>query len=1128
MMIHHSKMSISTIPGQESVLFLKQLMRFVNNNSTSRITLLLILLLAGSVTAGPVGRVDMNTLQTPLYTVADGAFVRTNGEHFGNRPLYCNQIPAMVLAGDRPVVRFGKENVMEGTFLLALNRHGHAQWLHDCTDITAKYFPGRMKWLVRDETFGQTSVQLDAVPLANGVGFALRAKLEKAQPGDELIWAHGGVNAASRVLWRFDAMSCGEEILHTSFDPETCHSNQVKAGSEKWSIELQTKKSTTVVRGFCSEAGEIFPADASAWKNPTTLAVSVADKLPLACGRILLKSNSEIYWLVADASVPPQSPAQAFAAGQKRVDDIARRVVVNTPDAQLDLMVAASCNVMDAVYRDGFYTHSGMRWGAPLLGWRTQVGGTVYGWHDRVLTEAKAGIAAQITSSDKLVPKPDEKYGLASQSLDSRLFGKGRVDLHQPWHYDMQSQFFDQLVHAWRWTGDVELEKTLRPALDLHLEYIRDCFDPDGDGIYESYANTWPTDDQWYDGGGTAEETAYAFNSEKAALEMAQRADDEKGIQFHQVQLGKIRQGFCNLLWVPRNGHVGAYREQTGYKRLHESSWLYSTFCPIDAGLLTPEQSVQTLYYTEWGLERIKMPYGGEQCWPSCWVPSIWSVREMWPGDNYQLALAYFQTGLAEDGWSLLRGTFPQEAFFRAVPGNLGHPAGGTDFNDCASMFCRTVVEGLFGYVPNYPAGVVNIAPQFPQDWNHAAIQTPDFEFYFTKEQNAIRYRIALTKASPLNIFLPVNTAKIISITVNRQPVKWTLTAGFGQSIVNLAVPETKSAEVEILTEKFLPATAAIEIAGNSGDAITLAALPRNIFEFHDPQNVLADAKILDGKISGILTTNAGHHIVFGLIKNGEAPFWQLFKLTITNQQADTACAAKLVQNLPPVAHWGCLDIFNSFNADVRTIFQQKYLSPRPNTCSLRLAVDGYSTWQMMLDPKNKPPKIDFSNVPKLMKHPGIITSAQGVPFHWSNTATNIAFTSQWDNWPHQVTVPIKKSGEAIWFLICGTSNPMQVQIANAELRLNYSDGVVDKLELVPPFNFWTLCPLNGFDYNYQRDAFCLPQNPPATMQLGSNCRAVILNQRLRPKVALESITLETLSPEVVVGLMGVTIMNPQ
>jgi hypothetical protein len=92
---------------------------------------------------------------------------------------------------------------------------------------------------------------------------------------------------------------------------------------------------------------------------------------------------------------------------------------------------------------------------------------------------------------------------------------------------------------------------------------------------------------------------------------------------------------------------------------------------------------------------------------------------------------------------------------------------------------------------------------------------------------------------------------------------------------------------------------------------------------------------------------------------------------------------------------------------------------------------------------------------------------------------------------------------------------------------MNYADGVVEKLELVPPFNFWSLCPLGGIDYDYQRDAFCLPKTPPATVQLGNNCRAMLLNWRLRPGVKLASVTLETVSPEVVIGLMGLTVMNP-
>lgn len=45
-------------------------------------------------------------------------------------------------------------------------------------------------------------------------------------------------------------------------------------------------------------------------------------------------------------------------------------------------------------------------------------------------------------------------------------------------------------------------------------------------------------------------------------------------------------------------------------------------------------------------------------------------------------------------------------------------------------------------------------------------------------------------------------------------------------------------------------------------------------------------------------------------------------------------------------------------------------------------------------------------------------------------------------------------------------------------------------------------------------------------VQLGNECRAMVLNRVMRPGVVLESVELQTLSQEVVVGLMGLTIMN--
>ena len=1074
--------------------------------------LLVLIVTAGQ--AGPAGRVDLDTLRTPLYTAEGDAFVRHNGGRFNNRPLYCNQIPAIVVAGDLPLLRFGSGSVQNGTFMIGWARSGQSKWLHECSDITSKYHPGRMEWIIRDAAFGATTVTLEAVPPADGAGLAIRARLTGAQPGDKLIWACGGALALAKenMLGTWDVTTGGREKTMTrGFAPEDCRTNRVTLDTRGFLLQTEPGRRTGSAVGSCSVVGKIIVADATASGDPLALAASTAKELPMVCGVLALTEKVEVCWAIQAVegskpakSFPAVAPAEFFAAGLARAESLARRVVVETPDPWLNAAVGASSAVTDGVFRNGMFTHSGMRWGVPLLGWRSIYGGTAYGWHERVKTEARLCLAKQITESKKTAPVADAKNGLSCQSLDSRLFGKGRVDASHPWHYDMQSQFFDQLIHAWRWTGDAELEKLLRPALELHLEYIRECFDPDDDGLYESYANTWPTDDQWYNGGGTAEETAYAYAGHKAALELACRAGDDAAAKRHEARLAKIHRSFMEKLWIPSKGYVGAYVEQGGHQRLHEDCWLYAIFCPIDAGMLPRKLAAQSLFYTEWGLERERMPYGGVRVWPSNWVPSIWSLREMWPGDNYHLALAYFQTGLADEGWAVLRGTFPHLMFFGPVPGDLGHTAGGTDFNDCASMFARVVVEGLFGYQPDYPGGVVTLAPQFPSDWDHASIKTPDFSF----QAKGSQYRIELTRSAALDLRLPVRAKKVTAVTVNGQPASWTLEPGYGCSEARVRVPSTKTATVELTLADPLPQTAAVALEANVGEPL---ALP------------VGEAQMLE---QSKIPRAAGSHLLEASVRVGDAPQRRLFKVKINNPKAEAERAAQVLAAVPADARWDCLDLAPHCNGDIRAIFQQQYLSPRPQTCSLRLATDGYSTWQMSLNPKHHTPAIDLAQVPSLLDARGRLVTPSGVPFAWSSGARNILFTSLWENWPKSVTVPVGRKAEALWFLVGGFTNPMQGRIANAELRLKYADGVVEKLELVPPFNFWSLCPFGGADYNYERDGFCLPKSPPPTVQLGANCRMMILNRRTRPDVVLESVTLETLSQEVIIGLMGLTVMN--
>ena len=1080
--------------------------------------------------AGRQNRVDLRTLETPTYIVEGDAFVGHNGERYCNRPLYCNHLTAVAFGGDKPYVMVGSNKTILGNLMFALVRNGKGVWLQNASDITSKYRPGRMEWIVKDATWGATTIHLEAVPTAQGAGVVTHLRADDAVPGDTLIWASGSaIEGKQSVLWEYDMTSQKVAYMTRGFSAADCENNIITLkNGVGWS--LQASATSPMAAGVCSEISHPIIADAGAWKDPVALLASNGSSQPIACGSIPLTSDHDIYWRLrgpqgADEGAD-KSPAEEFAAGMERVETIEKQVVVDTPDPWLNAAVGASTSVIDGLYRGNIYTHAGMRWGVPLLGWRTLYGGTVYGWHDNVKADAAYCIAKQITQSDKTTPQADPATELTSQSPDSRMFGRGRVNVDQPHHYDMQSQFFDQVEHAWRWTGDADLEKLLRPSLELHCEYLKDCFDPEGLGIYESYANSWPTDDQWYNGGGTSEETAYAYRAEQTALQLAQRAGDQAAIKLHTAAVARIRQGFFDLLWIPEHGYPGAYRDQIGLKRLHESPWLYGIFCPIDAGLLDTEQAAQALQYTEWGLERMKLPYGGEQCWPSNWVPSIWSVREMWPGDNYQLALAYFQTGLPDDGWKLLRGTFPQQLLFGTVPGDLGHPAGATDFNDCVSPFARSVVEGLFGYVPDYPNGIVKIAPQFPGGWDHASITTPDMSIAYRRAGVETDCKITLAHASPLEVQLPVSTHGVQAVTVDGQPVKWKLTPGFGRSLVDLTLPSTTSAAIEITCRDALKNYPAVVVAGNTGDPVTLQAEDGRIVDFHDPQGVLEKGRVADGALTGVLTANAGDHLVFGLAQVGDAQQWRLYKIHVTDVKTDQAVAAKTGVEVTSNTQWDPINLKSVLNGDIRAIYQQQYLSPRPNTCSLRLATDGYATWQMVLAKNYKAPEIDLANVPSLTDSAGRVVAGKGIPFLWPAEKNNIAFTSRWDNWPRQVSVPVNKTGAAVWFLLCGTTNPMQVLIANAELRMTYADGVIEKLEIVPPFNFWTLCPFGGVDYDYARDGFALPKTPPATVQLGKNCRGIVLGWNLRPGVPLKTVTLETLSQEVVIGLMGLTIMN--
>lgn len=512
-----------------------------------------------------------------------------------------------------------------------------------------------------------------------------------------------------------------------------------------------------------------------------------------------------------------------------------------------------------------------------------------------------------------------------------------------------------------------------------------------------------------------------------AMRDMALHLKDGQAFTFHNTMAEKIKQAFLNKLWIKSKGHSGSYLEQGGYQRLHTDPWLYSIFLPIDAGLVNKQEEIRSLYYTKSTLQNDRMPLGGRQVWESNWVPGIWSIRQPYGGDNYHLALAYFLSGIGEEGWDIFKGAFLETAFNGIVPGNLGSISG-VDFADCAHMFSRALVEGLFGYRPDYPNGKITVSPAFPNDWDSASIIIPDYSLKFKNENNKASYNISITRSGNIDLYLPLLFEQITNVTINAKSVRWKLLPGVEKSIIYLKLNAGSKFNVVVSGKVRRNVVNRTLITKNVGDALNIKVKDAKIISVGDDEGILKNYKIKGESLSAFVNNNTGNHtLIVNSLRNERFPQMSVYHFKITDKINEINIASKNVQRIPENAKWDYVDISDRMNADIRTIYQQKYLSPRPNTVSVRIGTDGYSPWTFPYW-KNKAPEIKLDSLLVLRKGShSLIDTKPGVPFLWpKNNNRNVAFTSLWDNWPDKINIPVNKYGNAIYLLICGSTNPMQ------------------------------------------------------------------------------------------------------
>ena len=397
-----------------------------------------------------------------------------------------------------------------------------------------------------------------------------------------------------------------------------------------------------------------------------------------------------------------------------------------------------------------------------------------------------------------------------------------------------------------------------------------------------------------------------------------------------------------------------------------------------------------------------------------------------------------------------------------------------------------------------------------------------------------------------LTVVLPLRAAQLIDVTLDGEACpggNYSVAPGFGQSVVTVsttAPTEGASVTVSLRYGEAAGYARATKVEGVTGGRVELhIGAGTTVERIEDPQRALASHTVAGGIVSGVLSSEAvGHSLVSVVVRLGtgsgkdaaELTQRRLFKLNVTDPVGEREHAAKVEVSHEEVkaSAFTLLNITSLLNGNLSEIFHPHggYKQPRPETCSSRIATDGYSPWSFKgasASQGDLPPYPNFDNV----SSSGLVTTGVGARFQLQHTDdSNVAFVSQWENYPKTVTVPLAghntTAGHVVWLLISGSTNNMQTRLANAVIRFSYTDGSEEELFLTPPLNYWSLTPIAGIDYDYGRDNFCLPPVPPPTVQLGHANRAMVYSWRAKGEMA--SVTVEALSLEVVLGLLAVSV----
>ena len=1059
----------------------------------------------------PRGNFESNIARPLRYWPVGTDFVITNGAEFFNRPLYCLNSGFRIDGGDKPEFSLYLPG-RGGNLRFGIKTSAGTKWLNDAQSIVTRYHPGSLLYEIHDPLLGEGELDLTVLPLAYHKGVIALAELHGAAA--DLIWAYGGANGMRGA--RDGDIGCEREPVAEFFQmqPEQCRGDSFTIASNTFTL----RNSKTTLTGVASSGAKLLVADATKWKSPAALLASAAatNELPGIGGQVALRAGQPVYLALEQLSrdgqeEPPvyrelseNHPAESatdaqpvsifkssdlpkvFAEAAKCRDAFAERVVVVTPDAFINAAAPALCIAADAVWDDKqqSFMHGAVAWRTRLLGWRGQYAGDELGWHERTAAHF-AGFAKQqnLNPVPETIPPADEQSNLARS--EAALHSNGDLSKN---HYDMNLVAVDAFFRHLLWTGDLTYARQMWPVIERHFAWERRLFrrefGSDKLPLYEAYAAIWASDDLNYNGGGTAHASAYNYFANRMAARVAAALGKDPAVYQHEADL--ILRGMNKYLWLADSGNFAESKDLLGLQLAHPNDGLWTFYHTMDSEVPTPEQAGQMSRWIDSHIAHIPIRGAnvpGENLFTlpeTSWMPYQWSLNNVVMAEAAHTSLGFWQANRPDTAFQLFKGELLDSMFLGLCPGNVGAM---TSHDMARGEAQRDFADGI---------GV-----------NSRAL----VEGLFGVRPDALAGELKIVPGFPNDWSFAKIHHPDFNFEFQRDGLKETY-------LVQPKFSKPMALNLQICARRTDPE---ITINGKSAQWASvenLFGVPRIAIESPAAKQfeVIVNWKgeIPSPKIAPDITPVAPQKI--------EAYDW--------NKKITAAEKFEAV-NLTPY-----------FNDKVTQIFRNEYRTPRSPFASLATPKQAIGGW---CEP-NAGFEVDDSGLRSLAAQSGgKIILPDGIPLvtPGETGANNIIFTSQWDNYPHEASVPISGRSSHAFLLTAGSTAAMQSRFDNGEVVVAYSDGTTERLALNNPVNWWPI------DQDYFIDDYAFRRDepiPPRVDLLTGKIRlldvasfkgkggkipggaATVLDLPLNPNKELKSLTVRALANEVVIGLMSVTL----